>query len=208
VGIRCADHAKPLYPQKLALTSPTRGGRSVGIVRLRTTATEFSSFSFYCCQVQGKIIRSMSGYWVNEINRETRHCGACHSHFSQKQMNDLNPQHARAIDRFKWWNRSPGFIQRHSSQHTPTPLLTLHHSAHFSAVACLTAVCFLFRHYTEPGFWGRGEFWQRRRGRSWRRYCLEAQKERTNNFCVDTAVRVRTRSMELLTTKQSNHGWN
>jgi hypothetical protein len=31
-----------LYPQKLALTSPTSGGRSVGIVRLRATATEFS----------------------------------------------------------------------------------------------------------------------------------------------------------------------
>jgi hypothetical protein len=31
-----------LYPQKLALTSPTVGGRSVGIVRLRTKATEFS----------------------------------------------------------------------------------------------------------------------------------------------------------------------
>jgi hypothetical protein len=31
----------PLYPQKLALTSPTSGGRSVGIVRLRTKATEF-----------------------------------------------------------------------------------------------------------------------------------------------------------------------
>jgi hypothetical protein len=31
-----------LYPQKLALTSPTRGGRSVGIVRSRTQATEFS----------------------------------------------------------------------------------------------------------------------------------------------------------------------
>jgi hypothetical protein len=30
-----------LYPQKLALTSLTRGGRSVGIVRLRTIATEF-----------------------------------------------------------------------------------------------------------------------------------------------------------------------
>jgi hypothetical protein len=30
-----------LYPQKLALTSPTSGGRSVGIVRLRTKATEF-----------------------------------------------------------------------------------------------------------------------------------------------------------------------
>jgi hypothetical protein len=29
-----------LYPQKLALTSLTSGGRSVGIVRLRTKATE------------------------------------------------------------------------------------------------------------------------------------------------------------------------
>jgi hypothetical protein len=32
----------PLYPQKLALTSPTGGGRSVGIVRSRTKAMEFS----------------------------------------------------------------------------------------------------------------------------------------------------------------------
>jgi len=31
----------PLYPQKLELTSPTGGGRSVGIVRSRTKATEF-----------------------------------------------------------------------------------------------------------------------------------------------------------------------
>jgi hypothetical protein len=31
-----------LYPQKLALTSPTIDGRSVGIVRSRTQATEFS----------------------------------------------------------------------------------------------------------------------------------------------------------------------
>jgi hypothetical protein len=30
-----------LYKQKLALTSPTGGGRSVGIVRLRTKTTEF-----------------------------------------------------------------------------------------------------------------------------------------------------------------------
>jgi hypothetical protein len=43
MGIRCADHVTPLYPQKLALTSPTGGGRSVGIVRSRTKATEFSS---------------------------------------------------------------------------------------------------------------------------------------------------------------------
>jgi len=31
----------PLYPKKLALTSPTGGSRSVGIVRVRTKATEF-----------------------------------------------------------------------------------------------------------------------------------------------------------------------
>ena len=42
VGTRCADHVTPLYPQKLALTSPTGGGRSVGIVHSRTKATEFS----------------------------------------------------------------------------------------------------------------------------------------------------------------------
>jgi hypothetical protein len=33
-----------LYPQKLALTSPTSGSRSAGIVRLRTKGTEFSFF--------------------------------------------------------------------------------------------------------------------------------------------------------------------
>ena len=42
VGTRCADHVTPLYPQKLTLTSPTGGGRSVGIVSVRTKATEFS----------------------------------------------------------------------------------------------------------------------------------------------------------------------
>ena len=41
MGMCCADHVTPLYPQKLALTSPTGGGRSVGIVRSRTKATEF-----------------------------------------------------------------------------------------------------------------------------------------------------------------------
>jgi hypothetical protein len=35
-GIRCADHGTPSIRKKLALTSPTSGGRSVGIVRLRT----------------------------------------------------------------------------------------------------------------------------------------------------------------------------
>jgi len=40
VGTRCANHVTPLHPQKLALTSPTGGGRSVGMVRSRTKATE------------------------------------------------------------------------------------------------------------------------------------------------------------------------
>jgi hypothetical protein len=34
------------YQQKFALTSPTSGGRSVGIVRLRAKATEFVCFIF------------------------------------------------------------------------------------------------------------------------------------------------------------------
>jgi hypothetical protein len=34
----------PLYPQKLAITSPTSGGRSVGIVRSRTQTMEFRVF--------------------------------------------------------------------------------------------------------------------------------------------------------------------
>jgi hypothetical protein len=47
VGIRQVDHVAPLYPQKLALTSTTLGGRSVGIVRSRTKATEFSLILLY-----------------------------------------------------------------------------------------------------------------------------------------------------------------
>ena len=46
MGIRCADNVTPLYPQKLAVTSPTGGGRSVGVVLSRTKATEFI-FIFY-----------------------------------------------------------------------------------------------------------------------------------------------------------------
>jgi len=47
VGNRCADHVTPLYPQKLAVTSPTGGGRSVGIVRVRTKAMELLLLSLH-----------------------------------------------------------------------------------------------------------------------------------------------------------------
>jgi hypothetical protein len=45
VCIRRTDYATPFYPQKLVLTSPTSGGRLVGIVRLRTKATEYIALS-------------------------------------------------------------------------------------------------------------------------------------------------------------------
>jgi hypothetical protein len=44
VGIRHADYATSLYPQKLALTSPTSGGRSVDIIRYLTLVTEVIFF--------------------------------------------------------------------------------------------------------------------------------------------------------------------
>jgi hypothetical protein len=40
-----------LYPQKLALTSLTSGGRSVGIFRSQTNATEFVLFVTVCTSV-------------------------------------------------------------------------------------------------------------------------------------------------------------
>ena len=61
VGTRCADHVTPLYPQKLALTSLTGGGRSVGIVRTRTKATEFSLVLVY---LVGFIIRILKIDWI------------------------------------------------------------------------------------------------------------------------------------------------
>jgi hypothetical protein len=36
VGTCCVDHRTPRYQQKLILTFPTSGARSVGIVRLQT----------------------------------------------------------------------------------------------------------------------------------------------------------------------------
>jgi hypothetical protein len=42
LGIRHVDHVAPSNLQKLAITSPTSGVRSVGIVRSRTQTMEFS----------------------------------------------------------------------------------------------------------------------------------------------------------------------
>jgi hypothetical protein len=48
LGICRADHATPFYPLKLALTSPTSGCRSVGVVRTRTKATELVRQRYNC----------------------------------------------------------------------------------------------------------------------------------------------------------------
>jgi hypothetical protein len=40
VGICHADHVAPSIRRSCALTSPTSDGRSVGIIRMRTKATE------------------------------------------------------------------------------------------------------------------------------------------------------------------------
>jgi hypothetical protein len=41
IGIRYANHVAPSISKKLALTSPTSGCRSVGIIRSRTEARSF-----------------------------------------------------------------------------------------------------------------------------------------------------------------------
>jgi hypothetical protein len=51
-----------LYPQKLAITSPTHGGHSVGIVRLRTKAKEF--VLFVCTAYAGIILMSI---WIQGL---------------------------------------------------------------------------------------------------------------------------------------------
>ena len=77
VGTRCADHVTPLYPQKSALTSPTGGGRSVGIVHVRTEATEFNFLVYHYL-----LDKALSSYLLLNtltINRHTFNIH-CHSH--------------------------------------------------------------------------------------------------------------------------------
>jgi hypothetical protein len=65
VGIRCAHRVTPLYPQKLALTSPTGGGRSVGIVRSRTKAMEFM-------EITGIEILQQQSHFITMNKKPTR----------------------------------------------------------------------------------------------------------------------------------------
>jgi hypothetical protein len=60
-----------LYPQKLALTSPTSGSRSAGIVRLRTKATEFSFFYVVIFTMKGIISLAKNEYFCLLLTRTT-----------------------------------------------------------------------------------------------------------------------------------------
>jgi hypothetical protein len=86
-----------IYPQKLALTSPTSGGRSVCIVRLQTQATELEVNGWYiikttqdfqgrkwgdqkynCIWYPGR--ESNRVLWNTSLQRSQRHFGECRIH--------------------------------------------------------------------------------------------------------------------------------
>jgi hypothetical protein len=62
----------PSNPQKLALTLPTSGGRSVGIVRSRTQATEFS-FSLCVCVCACVRVESVPVWCLHPMRMCTMH---------------------------------------------------------------------------------------------------------------------------------------
>jgi hypothetical protein len=88
-----------LYPQKLALTSPTSGGRSVGIVRSQTQTIEFS-FSLVerydrCVFTASKLVIRMTRNFhiyikfgdtklIRDISNKKRRCCLLNSYFSVK----------------------------------------------------------------------------------------------------------------------------
>jgi hypothetical protein len=60
-------HATPLYPQKLALTSPRSAGRSVGIVRWRTKATELVYLPFSGSDCGEYLLRTYIVYALSDV---------------------------------------------------------------------------------------------------------------------------------------------
>jgi hypothetical protein len=67
VGIRRVDHATPLCPQKLALTSLTSGGRSVGIVRSRTKTTKLLVIIIWVYVFVRSYIRMLLHFPISEV---------------------------------------------------------------------------------------------------------------------------------------------
>jgi hypothetical protein len=97
-GIFRADHAIPFYPQMLALTSPTSGGRLVGIFRWRTQATKF--VWFFCLLVHNRAIQQPdSSQNLNPVSLgpcSYENTGSLHVLRTSK----LNKQHSPPITRW------------------------------------------------------------------------------------------------------------
>jgi hypothetical protein len=79
-GIRHADHVAPSIRKKLAITSATRGGRSVGIVRSRTQTMEFS-LVFICFPSSSNltILARDTHDESGQIRKALKWKGLCHS---------------------------------------------------------------------------------------------------------------------------------
>jgi hypothetical protein len=96
VGIRCADHATPRIRRNLALTSPTCGDRSVGIVRLRTKATAFN------------LGENVKDIWNNKLEQTEPLIPSRHSTKSGSRSQDmrtslfLTTTHARKYTYVTW----------------------------------------------------------------------------------------------------------
>jgi hypothetical protein len=80
--IRRADYATHLYPQTLALTLPTSGGRSVGIARLRTKATVLLLLISY--KVFAVQFHSFSCFFLGLLFDSEEGSGKLHAITSQK----------------------------------------------------------------------------------------------------------------------------
>jgi hypothetical protein len=74
-----------LYPQKLALTSPTSDSRSVGIVRSQTQATEFTFlfyYYYYLIELQ-MFLPGGSGTTIRHNTQKYTHHTKFHTFFSE-----------------------------------------------------------------------------------------------------------------------------
>jgi len=121
VGTRCADHVTPLYPQKLALTSPTGGGLSVGIVRVRTKATELLLINY---SIAYGALYNLENKWLLCFELSTISLFSCVKSFLLTLSHKHNLLEAdgnciswRNISSAAWWDLAcPMLVQRALSE--------------------------------------------------------------------------------------------
>jgi hypothetical protein len=157
----------------------------------------------------------MLDYWVNEINCQTRYCGACHFHSNQKQMNGLNPQ-TRKSNRPLQMMKQIARVYSAALLPVHTPFSTL--NAARTTVPWLTNVILLLVADVSPNrtFGGRACFNNELETRKrvlvatvlFKQQSVSTKHNWDKYLRVDIALRGQARSLGLQTTKQSNYGWN